>query len=95
MKEQEFYDKEFTCGQSVVSRGELESLPVPFCTDDVTDDQMETIIAQTDAGTRQRLGLSDRATINFENDKHSEVWWEELEEAVRSQNVPYYEDLDK
>ena len=39
-----FYDQEFTYGDSKLSRRDLESLPEPFCTEDVTDEQMQEII---------------------------------------------------
>lgn len=94
-EEGEFYDKIFVYGKSQLSRGELESLPVPFCTKDVTDEQMETITYQTELDTRERLHLDDEEEIDLENDRHSEVWWEEMEAAARRQNIPYYEDLDE
>lgn len=90
----EFYSREFVCGNSCVTRGELESLPCPFYIEDITDQQMETIICETDAGVRQRLKIANDSDIDFDNEKHSEAWWEELEAAVLNQNVPYYEDVD-
>lgn len=94
-KEQAFYDKIFRYGQSELSRGELESMPVPFRTYDITDEQMEDIVMDTELDTRERLRLDEGVPIDFENDHHSEVWWEEMEAAVRRHNVPYYEDLDE
>lgn len=91
----EFYDRIFKYGQSQLSRGELESLPVPFCTKDVTDEQMENIVMDTELDTRDRLRLNEGEPIDFENDRHSEVWWEEMEAAVCRHNVPYYEDIDE
>ena len=88
----EFYDRIFKYGQSELSRGELESLPVPFCTKDVTDEQMENIVMDTELDTRDRLRLNEGEPIDFENDRHSEVWWAEMEAAVCRHNVPYYED---
>lgn len=90
----EFYDKEFTCGQSCITRGELESLPCPFCTDNVTDEQMQTIIDQTDGETRSRMRINSDQPLDLDDDKTSEVWWEQLEAAVNRQNIPYYEDID-
>ena len=86
---QEYYDKEFGYYNSKISRGELESLPCPFCTDDV----MQSIIMMTDLTTKQRLRLPDNQWLNFKKDKVAEVWWEELEAAVRYYKIPYYEDL--
>lgn len=91
----EFYDRIFKYGQSQLSRGELESLPVPFCTKDVTDEQMEEIVRQTELDTRERLRLDEEEQIDMGNDRHSEVWWEEMEAAVCRHNVPYYEDIDE
>lgn len=91
-KDDAFYDKVFTCGQSELSRRDLESLPVPFNTYDVTDEQMEQIVFETEMETRDRLRLGEKESIDFENDRHSAIWWEEMEKAVVRHGVPYYED---
>ena len=91
---QEYYDKEFDYN-SKISRGELESLPCPFCTDNVSDDVMQSIIMMTDLTTKQRLRLPDNKWLNLKKYKVSEVWWEELENAVRYYNIPYHEDLQE
>ena len=92
---QEYYDKEFGYYNSKISRGELESLPCPFCTDNMSDDVMQSIIMMTDLTTKQRLRLPDNKWLNLKKDKVSEVWWEELENAVRYYNIPYHEDLQE
>lgn len=92
---QEYYDKEFGYYNSKISRGELESLTCPFCTDNVSDDVMQSIIMMTDLTTKQRLRLPDNKWLNLKKDKVSEVWWEELENAVRYYNIPYHEDLQE
>ena len=91
-REQAFYDKIFVCGKSELSRGELESLPVPFDTYDVTDGQMEEIMQETEQETRNRLRLGENESVDPENDRHSEVWWEEMEKTVVRHGVPYHED---
>lgn len=91
--DQSYYDKEFGFYASTITRGELESLPCPFCTDGVSDDVMQSIIMMTDLSTKSRLGISDSAWLKLTKDRISEVWWEELEAAVRYYNIPYYEDL--
>lgn len=90
---QEYYDKEFGYYNSKVSRGDLESLPCPFCTGKVSDDVMQSIIMMTDLSTKQRLRLPNDQWLDFRKDKVSEVWWQELESAVRYYKIPYYEDL--
>lgn len=91
-KDDAFYDKVFTCGQSELSRRDLESLPAPFDTCLVTDEQMEQIVRETEMETRDRLRLGEKESIDFENDRHSAIWWEEMEKAVVRHGVPYYED---
>lgn len=91
-REDDFYDKVFVHGASELSRRELESLPVPFDTYDVTDEQMERIVWETEMETRDRLRLGENEPINFNKERHSQVWWEEMEKTVLRHGVPYYED---
>lgn len=91
-REQAFYDRIFVYGKSELSRGELESMPVHFDTYDVTDEQMEEIVRETEQETRDRLRLDENESIDLENDRHSEIWWEEMENTVVRHGVPYYED---
>ncbi|KAA6302816.1 MAG: hypothetical protein EZS26_000986 [Candidatus Ordinivivax streblomastigis] len=93
MIDNDFYTKEFTCGSSSLSRGELESLPCPFCTENVSDETMQKIIDLTDSSTRERLRLPMNKPLNLGDDKVSAIWWEELEAIVNQENIPYYEDL--
>lgn len=89
-----FYTQEFRSGDSCLTRGELESLPMPFCTKNVTSSDMQSIVELTEKSTRDRLRLSINDHIDFSNDRHSEIWWEELESSVNLFAIPYYEDLD-
>lgn len=91
-REQAFYDKIFVYGKSKLSREELESMPVPFDTYNVTDEQMEEIVQETEQETRDRLRLGENESIDLENDRHSEIWWEEMEKTVVRHGVPYCED---
>lgn len=91
-REQAFYDKIFVHGKSELSRGELESLPVPFDTYHVTDEEMEEIVRETELETRYRLRLGENESIDFDNDRHSGIWWEEMEKTVVAHGVPYHED---
>lgn len=64
-KDDAFYDKVFTCGQSELSRRELESLPEPFDTYHVTDEEMEQIVYETEMETRDRLRLGTKKAHRF------------------------------
>ncbi len=94
MEDKSFYIREFCSGDSCLTRGELEALPIPFCTKDVSDRDMQSIIEQVELSVRDRLDLNIDEHIDFNNDRHSEIWWEELESTVNSFSVPYYEDLE-
>ena len=91
-REQAFYDKVFVYGKSELSRGELESLPIPFDTYHVSDEEMEKIVQETELETRARLSLGPSESIEFENDHHSEIWWETMGEIVVKHKIPYQED---
>lgn len=88
-----FYQQEFICGNSVLTRWYLEGLPCPFCTEGTTDSQMQTIIDQTDAETRALLGIPPGQPIDFSNDEQDDLWFSVLEDTVLRQRIPYYEDI--
>lgn len=90
---EEYYAKEFTCGDSSITRGELESLSCPFCTDGVSDETMQDIINLTDSATKQIVLDRNLEGININDETYSEIWWSELESAVNHFKIPYYEDL--
>lgn len=93
MKSEDFYDKEFSFGNSSITRGELESLPCPFCTENVTDEEMQKIIRYTHKNTCDAYHLPYNEPIDFEHGRIGELWWEKLEEICQTV-MPYYEDLD-
>ena len=94
-KTNDFYAREFFSGSTTISRSELESLPCPFCTDKVTDQQMQAIIERTCQQVKIRMGLSDSEAIDLSDDKMDEIWWEELERTVVASGVPYCEDMNE
>jgi hypothetical protein len=93
IQKNDFYTKEFSCGSSYISRGELEFLPCPFCTENVSDETMQAIIDLTDNSTKERLHLPQNEILDLNNDKTSEIWWEELEAILVQESIPYCEDL--
>jgi hypothetical protein len=90
---EDFYTKEFSCGNLSISRGELESFPCPFCTQNVPDEKMQIIIHSTCERTKMRMRLPIAAEIDMEDNKTSMVWWEELEAVIVAMDIPYYEDM--
>lgn len=93
MKKDDFYNKEFRYSNSSITRGELESLPFPFCTDDVDDATMQEIIEEAHMETADCWRLPADAPLDFDNDCISETWWEVLEEQC-CRHMPYYEDIE-
>lgn len=87
----DFYDKPFigsTLGTDI-SRGELESLPCPFDTENVSDGVMQSVIDGTELDTLADVINADE---EFDFEKHSGLWWENLETNCRKHGIPYYED---
>lgn len=69
----------------------LESMPCPFCTEGVTDGELETISAELEFEMRDISQWEKDGTIN--HDKASEYETEFLENLCHEHNIPYYEDL--
>lgn len=69
----------------------LESMPCPFCTDGVTNDELETISALLEVEMRDISQWEEDGTIS--HDKAAEYETEFLEKLCHEHNIPYYEDL--
>lgn len=93
MDRNEFYEKVFQCGQTSITRADLEELPCPFCTENITDEKMELLAGTTEATTRHELGLFGQEQYDWENESHREVWWRNLEESAIALGIPYHEDI--
>ncbi len=91
--EGDFYTRKFRCGNSYVSREELEGFSCPFCTKDTTDAQMQRIVEEADAATRDCWHIPADQPIDFQNDEQDDTWWVELENAAVRQGIPYYDDI--
>lgn len=94
--DKEFYEKEFTAGannRTTICRGDLESLPCPFCTENVSDATMLCIVGDIDTEMDKWYEWRDNGDIT--EDRCNEHWWEVMERVVIDYGVPYYEDLDE
>lgn len=85
-----FYEKEFRCGNSYVSRGELEGFPLPFNTEGVSDETMQKLVNTVDEVTKGRLHLPSDKLLDLKDEKTGDIWWEELELICRELEIPYY-----
>ena len=86
---EEEYTKEFSGGITTFSRRELEELPCPFYTSEVSDETMQDIIDLVDAEVERTFG----STFTNENETHWDFWFKEMENECVRHNIPYYEDL--
>lgn len=84
---EEFYSKIFSCGKSYTTRGYLESLPCPFYTKDVTDEQMQKIIDEAESEAEARI--AEDMTEGYAGD----IRFRQLENTLIRYGVPYYEDI--
>ena len=90
IKEPDFWGKEFKFGNSSLTRGELENMPCPICGAIFNDDEMNDIVREIENYTEEDLGHS----IDFDNDRDSEKWWENMEQVIMTEHDGiYYEDL--
>lgn len=86
------FNKIFRCGRTELSRADLENLPVPFYTNDVSDDDMQNIVEEIEEEMQDWYSWEEDGSIT--SDKVSEHWWKVLEETVVAHGVPYYEDME-
>ena len=61
---------------------------------DTTDAQMQRIVEEADAATRECWRIPVDQPIDFQNDGQSKTWWTELENAAVRQGISYYKDND-
>lgn len=87
LKPADFYTKEFACGENTITRGYLENLPCSFCTQEVTDEQMQRIVDEAEAESLSRI------THDMDEDYIEDIRFQQLESALVRHNVPYYEDI--
>lgn len=72
-------------------RDYLESLPCPFCTEGVSDGELETISANLELEMLDILQWEKDGSIS--HDRASEYETEILERLCCEHDIPYYEDL--
>lgn len=89
----EFYQKTFSFCNSTITRGELECLPSPMKTLDVSDAQMQFIVEETHKETADRWRLPWEQALDFENERIAETWWSVLEKLC-AELMPYWEDVE-
>ena len=87
------YEKVFSCGETELCRGDLESLPCPFDTKDVSDETMQEIANELESEMTEWREWNKQGDVS--DDRLDEVWWEKLEHIVVEHKIPYYEDEEE
>lgn len=85
-----YYKQEFRCGDSYISRAELEVMPIPFNTREISDETMQTLVDTVDRVTRERARISADKHLNISDECIGDIWWEELETVCKELKIPYY-----
>ncbi len=85
-----YYSKEFRCGNSYISRAELEVMAIPFNTKEVSDETMQALVDTVDRVTKERAGISADKILDINDDRIGDIWWEELETVCKELKIPYY-----
>ena len=86
-----FYSKVFSCGETRLTRRELEEFPYPLFTKNVSDEQMQAIVSEMDKEIKK--WTYDDANEDYEF-KYEDIRLREMEEAAVRHKVRYYQDLE-
>lgn len=86
-----FYNKVFSSGTTQLTRRELEEMPCPFCTKEISNEIMQRIVSDADREIKEWYCDDDNDDLEF---KSEDIRIREIEDAAVLHKVPYYEDLD-
>lgn len=104
MKEKEIdYQKYFKVNDcDIISRTDYESLPIPMCTTNVSDETMQTIANDIFTILKTNYGKAD-VIAYFRNEVEDdelredidEDFWKEMENIGIDNGIVYYEDMEE
>ena len=84
------YLKEFTCGETTISREDYECMPSPMNTSALTDEDMQKLADAIEYEMQRWQEWLDNGDIN--QDQYNEHWWEVMETLGCNFGMTYYED---
>lgn len=85
-----FYNKVFSSGTTQLTRRELEEMPCPFYTKEISDEIMQQIVSDADQEIKQWDCDDNNGELEI---KSKAIRNREIEDAAVRCNIPYYEDL--
>lgn len=86
------YDKEFTCGETTITRADYESLPAPMKTLSISDEEMEELAERIEYEMSEWREWRDNGDVS--EDRYQEHWWEIMEELGFALGMTYYEEFE-
>lgn len=86
------YEKEFTCGNTTITRCDYEDMSSAMNTSTLSDDEMQRLAEAIETEMESWKEWLDNGDIN--QDQYDEKWWESMEYLGRAFGMTYYEDED-
>ena len=84
------YEKEFTCGNTTITRNDYESMPCPMNTSHLTDADMQRLAEAIESEMQNWQNSLKGECIDQE--RYENVWWAEMEKIGLDFGMTYYED---
>lgn len=84
------YEKEFTCGNTTITRCDYEDMPSPMNTSSLSDDEMQRLAESIEEEMERWKEWLDNGDVN--QDQYDEAWWESMEHLGLAFGMTYYED---
>lgn len=84
------YEKEFTCGNTTITRADYESMPSPMKTLSLSDDDMQQLAEDIEYNMSEWADWLEQGDIS--QDRYDEQWWTIMEEYGVNYGMTYYED---
>lgn len=84
------YEKEFTSGNTTITRCDYEDMPSPMNTSSLSDDEMQRLAESIEQEMERWKEWLDNGDVN--QDQYDEAWWESMEHLGLAFGMTYYED---
>lgn len=84
------YNKEFKSGNTIITRGDYESMPSPMNTSSLSDEDMGKLADAIEHEMHEWEEWLYNGDINQE--QYDEHWWQVMEELALNFGMTYYED---
>ena len=86
------YEKEFTCGNTTITRCDYEGMLSSMDTSSLSDDEMQRLAESIEQEMERWQEWLDNGDVN--QDQYDEAWWESMEHLGLAFGMTYYEDED-